>query len=274
MVAPMPRFEVGGNRLWYEETGSGDAPPAVLTHSLLLDSTMWGEQVPALAEDRRVINVDVHSHGRSDDPSTGWTLEGAAGDLLTLLDELDARPAHWVGLSMGGMLGMRAALQEEEALESLVLLDTSSRPEGRRYLHQAMAWSVRIGGRPVARRLTPYVAAQMFSPDYAHRPEAEHWKRMSLEMTPRELFHGCMAVFRRSDVTDDLRDVDLPALVAVGTEDRATPPPLSETLADALPRARLERIEGAGHLSAIEEPEVVTDLVRGFLEDVDAGKGP
>lgn len=267
----MPHAHVDGTRLWFEETGSGDAPPAVLTHSLLLDSSMWEAQVPALSEDRRVLNVDVHGHGRSDDPGR-WTLEEAASDLARLLEEEDAAPAHWVGLSMGGMIGMRLALQRPDLLESLVLLDTSARPEGRRVLHQAFAWAVRIGGRPVARALTPYVAGQMFSPGYAHRAEAIRWKRLPLEMAPRELFHACLAVFRRGDVTDELGEVDLPALVIVGTEDRATPPPLAGELAEALPRARLERVEGAGHLSAIEAPDEVTGLVTAFLDEVDAGK--
>lgn len=270
----MPHTRVEGVRIWVEETGPSDAPPVVLTHSLLMDSSMWEAQVPALARDFRVLNVDVHSHGRSSDPDVGWTLEGAAEDLAEVLEERDAAPAHWVGLSMGGMIGIRVALQTPEVLRSLVLLDTSARPEGRRYLHQALAWTVRLGGRRVARWLTPYVASQMFSPSFADRPEAERWKQLPLEMTPRELFHGCLAVFRRGDVTEELGDVDLPALVAVGTEDRATPPPLAEDLAEALPRARLERIEGAGHLSAVEKPDEVTRLVRGFLEEVEAGKGP
>lgn len=267
----MPHVFVDGTRLWVDEAGEGDGPPAVLTHSLLLDNSMWEAQVPALAGDRRVLNVDVHGHGRSDDPGR-WTLEEAADDVAELLEERDAAPAHWVGLSMGGMIGMRLALQRPELLESLVLLDTSARPEGRRVLHEALAWAVRLGGRPVARRLTPYVASQMFSPDYADSPESTRWKHLPLEMAPHELFHACLAVFRRGDVTDELGDVDLPSLVIVGTEDRATPPPLAEELAEALPRARLERVEGAGHLSPIEAPDEVAGLIRGFLDEVDAGK--
>lgn len=268
----MPHVKVEGGRLWVDEVGPADGPPVVLTHSLLMDREMWEEQVEALSADYRVLNIDVHGHGRSDDPGGPWSLEEAALDVAELLGELGARPAHWVGLSMGGMIGMRLALEDPGALRSLALLDTSAAAEERRWLHTALAWAVRLGGRPVARVITPYTASQMFSPGFADLPEAERWKRKPLEMTPRELFHACLAVFGRDDVTDALRDVDVPALVAVGTEDRATPPPLAEELAQALPRARLERVEGAGHLSPIESPDEVTDLVRGFLDEVDAGK--
>lgn len=259
----MPYVDVGTHRLWVEERGAG--PPVLFVHGLFLDGRVFEAQVEALSERYRTLAVDVRDHGRSDGPPQRWTLGRAAHEILTVVDELDHGPVHWVGLSMGGMIGFRAALAEPERIRSLALLDTSAGPEPRAWLHKAMARTAGAFGRPAMQVLMPYVVRQMFSPDGRDSPEADRWTERILTMDPAAVERASMAVFDRGSVVDRLPEIEIPSLVLVGEEDRATPRPHAETIADGLPDARLVEIPEAGHLSPIERPDAVTDALETFL---------
>lgn len=262
----MPRIDVGGHRLWYEEHGQG--PPVLLVHPLFFDHRIFQPTAKALAPDHRAINVDVRCHGRSDCPDHPFDLWQAADELVALVERLEATPVHWVGLSMGGMIGMRAALRHPGDIASLTLIDTSAGPEARALLHKSMAWTVRLGGRRATRLLMPYVNDQMFSESFQGTSEALVWQERLKDQAPRRLFRQAMAVFDRDDVLPALEDLDVPAMVVYGEEDRATPPVLSRRMAEAIEGARLANVPGAGHLSVVEQPDRVNDLIKTFLHNL------
>lgn len=259
----MPHVRVDDHRLWIREKGHG--PPVVFVHGLFFDGRIFEPMTDALAPRFRTLNVDVRDHGRSDRVPRRWSLEDAAREILTALTELDVGPVHWVGLSMGGMIGLRAALQAPERIRSLALLDTSAESEPRQLLHKAMAHVVRLGGAPAVRGLLPYAVGQMFSESFAGTPTAERWVDRIRTSDPEALYRACMAVFDRGSVVDRIGRLEQPALVLVGEEDRATPPEHGQRLVEALPDARLVRVPGAGHMTPLEAPDQVTDALERFL---------
>ena len=118
--------------LYCDDSGGGGAP-VLLAHAIGCDRRMWEDILPALRARHRGIAFDARGHGRSPLPKRPWSLEDMADDAARLLDRLGIGRAHWVGLSMGGMVGQAFALRHASRLGKLVLANTTSSygPEGR-----------------------------------------------------------------------------------------------------------------------------------------------
>ena len=121
------RIEANGNSVNYEISGRDDGPVVMLSHSLACSTVMWVPQLPALEADYRVVNYDTRGHGGSGAPAGAYSLDQLGDDAVALMDALGLDAVHWVGLSMGGMIGQNLALRRPERLRSLCLCDTSSR---------------------------------------------------------------------------------------------------------------------------------------------------
>ena len=111
----------------YVLEGPTGAPVITLSHSLATDLSMWDPQAKALATRFRVLRYDTRGHGGTDAPAGAYSLTQLADDARGLLKALGIARTHWVGLSMGGMIGQTLALSTPEILQSVSLCDTSSR---------------------------------------------------------------------------------------------------------------------------------------------------
>ncbi len=260
----MPYLERDSCRIGFEV--AGDGPAVVLLHSFLCSGDMWRGQVGPLAARHRVINVDLRGHGASGPVTRAFSLYDLVDDALAVLDSLGVDQAVWAGLSIGGMVSLRAALRAPHRSRALVLIDTDAGAEGlaKRLEYRALAALVRtFGAAPVL----PQIARLMFgTTTRRERPElvAEWVDRFSHADVPSALL-TLRALNERDDLLSRLAEIHQPALVLVGSEDRSLPPERSRRLAGALPRARLVEIQGAGHLSSLEQPQAVTDAMLGFL---------
>ena len=129
------------------EDSHGGGEPVVLAHAIGCDRRMWDDLAARLAESFRVIRFDARGHGRSPVTPRPYSLSGLADDARALLDCLAIEKAHWVGLSMGAMIGMAFAIEHPGRLGRLVLANTTSSygPEGRG-MWAARAKAVKDGG--------------------------------------------------------------------------------------------------------------------------------
>ena len=262
----MPYVSTCVGRLFVEDAGEG--PPVVLWHSLLCDGGMWHAQAVALRERHRVLVIDGPSHGRSEPRRTPFTLDQCADALVELLDAHAIDRAALVGLSWGGMTAMRVALRHPSRVRALGLFDTSANAETpanvRRY--RAMAEVVRRVG-PIA-PIEDRVRRIMVAPaTLREKPALVDEVVRRIRGWDREgLYHAVRAVVvDRRSIAAELPRIRVPTLVAIGEHDHATPRAFSERIAGSIPGARLEVIAGAGHLTAAEQPDAVTALLRGFL---------
>src|SRR6516162_3968379 len=99
-------LNLAGRRIYYDLTGAETAPTVCFTHSLASDSGMWAEQMPPLlAAGFRVLRVDMRGHGGSDSVADDYTMSQLASDVATVIDALGIRQVHYIGLSIGGMIG-------------------------------------------------------------------------------------------------------------------------------------------------------------------------
>jgi 3-oxoadipate enol-lactonase len=263
----MPVVSMNGISFAYDEHGDARRPTIVFTHSLVWDRDMFADVVADLAGAYHVINLDQHGHGGSGfRPS--FTLEDMAEDYAALLAVLGLDSVHWAGLSMGGMTGMRLARSHPDKVKSLILMDTSSRPElaERRETYFQLADAIRSGmASAIADAVLPY----FFAPStFANQPDliARYRAKLQSGRDTEGIYQAALAVFNRGDFTDELNKITVPALVIVGEHDIATPPDRSELLAARLPNARLVVIRDAGHMSATEQPALVAAEIRKFLD--------
>lgn len=255
---------VPGATLRVLDEGSG--PPVVLLHSLTFHSGIWDAQAAALADDHRVIRVDLRGHGgtRWPDPSE-LTLETMADDVLAVMDALDLPPALVGGLSLGGMVALRVALRAPARVRALALLSTSGEveePAVRDFYHQVNSAS---RGKPSDEATVALVMSLMFSEAFRKgRPDAvAPWRDLLMDPPdPEGVYFAGEAVFWRGDALAEARSLDLPAVVVLAEGDAAFPPGKGEALAEALPRARLVRLPDCGHMSSVERPDAVTAALR------------
>ena len=246
-------------------TDSGGRGEAVLlAHAIGFDRRMWDDLAAALAPRHRVIAIDARGHGKSPLPSRPWSLADMADDAARLLDRLGIARAHWVGLSMGGMVGQAFALAHAERLAKLVIANSTSSygSEGRGMWDERIR-NVSDGGLAAIRES---VAARYFSPAFraAHPDVVDRVMGRFLE-TPAQGYLGCCEAIRELDYLDALARIRAPTLVIAGDLDPGTPPAMSKAIADRVPGARLAVIPGASHLSAVEKPAQFAALVCDFL---------
>jgi len=267
----VPTIERRGISIHYTDTGRGPAggAPIVLGHSFLCSSEMWRQQLEPLAQVARVINVDFRGHGRSSHATVPYDLYDALEDVVAVLDRLSIERAVWAGLSMGGMIALRAALQVPARVAGLIALDSDAGAEGlaRRLRNRALGVTARLAGmRPVM----PAVLRQMFGPTtLATRRElvAEYREHFARVHVP-SVWHGLGAISGRDSVTAALARILVPTLVIVGEEDAALPPARSRVIAAGVRRSKLMVVPGAGHLACLEWPDVVTEAMCGFMREL------
>jgi len=222
-----------------------------------------------LSDEFLTVNIDTRGHGHSGlAPHENWTLEEMAEDFVPLLDSLKLENVHWVGLSMGGMLGLRLALAHPERVASLVLMDTSGQAEPPQMhgMYIQMANLVRAG--QIDKIMDNLLGLFFSSNTRKNRPElVAHWREKFLHIPIEGVYRAALAVFNRTDLSERLKEIGVPTLVVRGEEDMARLPAESDFLVQAIPNARLEVIPRAAHLSALEQPEVAAKLIRDFIKN-------
>jgi len=256
------RAQSNGIGIRYEIEGRG--PWLVMSHSLACDLTMWNAQTAVFRDHFKILRFDTRGHGGSDAPAGAYTLEQLADDLEALLGDLGVVACNFMGLSMGGMIGMTHALKHPGRFERLILCNTSSRvpPEA------APVWKGRIdtviaGGMEPT--VEPTLGRWFTSAFREHRPEVMASVGAMIRATPPAGFIGCCHAIPKIDLTDRLGAVRCPTLVIGGDHDVGTPVEMARAIQLAIPGAQLAVIPSASHLSNLEQPETFNHLVGRFL---------
>jgi 3-oxoadipate enol-lactonase len=249
------------------ERGPRDAPAVVLLHGFPLDGTMWDDQVEALAARYRVIVPDLRGHGRTAAPPGPYLMADHVADVRALLDRLGIERAALVGLSMGGYVTMNFLAAHPERAWAAALVDTRAEGDTEQNKQNRANQArdvVENGMGPFIEGAIPRMYAQR---TISERPQfVDRYRRIVERARPEAVAAALGGLAARSDVTEALRSVTCPVLVVVGSEDVLTPPSDARHIAEAAPNARLEIIEGAGHLANIEAPEQFNRILLDFLD--------
>jgi 3-oxoadipate enol-lactonase len=256
------KANIAGIEMHYEISGNG--PWLTLSHSLAANSAMWDAQMHALNQHFTVLRYDIRGHGQTQSTPGPYTLNQLSDDVNALLVHLGIQSTHWIGLSLGGMIGQTFAIQHPEMLSHSVIADSS----GRGAPNAASMWGERAK-LALSQGMSPLVEPTLqrwFTQDYREKnPEIMTQIGQMIANTPAEGYAGCCGAISGLDTLEKLRDLRTPCLVMVGDQDMGTPPAMSELIHQHWPASSYVVIKNAAHISNIEQAQAFTDAVMKFL---------
>jgi len=258
-------MKISANGIDINYTIEGEGPWVTMSHSLACNLHMWDEEAKRLSKRHKVLCYDTRGHGASSAPAGAYTLDLLADDLHALLQALGVQSTHFVGLSMGGMIGQTFALKYPGMFDSLALCDTTSRYPA----EAAPLWAERIkivesqGMEPM---VTPTLE-RWFTASYRKtRPEVVEKVAAMIRSTPAPGFVGCCHAIPKINLTGRLKEIRCPSVVIVGKDDPGTPVAMAEDIHQAMPGSKLVIIPSAAHLSNLEQPDAFNQALAEFLD--------
>jgi pimeloyl-ACP methyl ester carboxylesterase len=241
--------DVGEVSMWYAEEGSGE--PLVLLHGGLCTNETWAAQTPTFAQHFRVIAPERRGHGHTADVAGPLTYSAMATDVRSFLARVVDVPAHLVGFSDGGIVGLMIAIARPDLVSKLVTIGANYDTTG--VAPQAMEKFARMAPDD-AELATLRGLYEMHSPD-----GSAHWPivfNKFVEMVQRE----------PNISVEELARISVPTLVLVGDDDGLVSIEHTVALFRAIPQAELAVIPGASHAVLEEKPELLNHIVLDFLQ--------
>jgi pimeloyl-ACP methyl ester carboxylesterase len=229
---------------------------------------MFDDQVNFLKSNYRCVLFDFRGQGKSQVTTEGYELDNLTKDIHDLIISLNCNPCHFIGFSMGGMVAMRLAIRYPDLLKSLILIDTSSEPEpsGGRLRNIMMLWVAKnIGLKPLANK----VISMFFGPSFLIDPNRKDlrilWKNHFLSNDRTGLVRAVKGVLYRNEITSVLHKINVPTRILWGDKDSLTDKQKADIMLRNINNSVLDIIPRAGHMSPVEEPGMVNELILDFL---------
>jgi 3-oxoadipate enol-lactonase len=256
------RTNVPGAALAYRLDGRHDAPTVMFAHSLAADMSMWDENVSAFAGAYRVLRYDMRGHGLSSNPPAPYTAALLADDAVALLDALGIDRVHFVGLSLGGIVGQHLAARYPNRLNSLSLCNTTSQHSGHEWLDERMA-CVRAGGMSAVVEGT---IERWFTPAFIRKSPDKIVRVREMVLNTRvNGFVGCASAVRCMSHASILSQISVPTLILTGREDRTATVEAARTMQARVRNSELFVVPDAAHLPNMEQPNAFNAAVLDFL---------
>jgi len=257
---------VNGVDIAYRFDGPQDAPVLLVANSLMANGSMWDGNIAALAERYRVLRYDKRGHGGSGLSAGPYTIAQLADDAVGLLDVLGIQKVHFMGLSIGGMIGQQLGARYPERILSLSLCNTASEMPPRSLWEERfdIARTQGIAG------LVDGTIKRWFTAPFIERAPQEIEKvRQMILGTNVEGYIGCGSAVRDMAQSTMLLKIKAPTLVLSGRHDPACTVDQGTVLNRLIDGSRMVIIEDAAHLSNIEQPVQFNQAVREFMDSVD-----
>lgn len=260
----MPHITCNNAKLFYIDEGSGKET-IVFSHGLLFSQEMFRAQINHFKDRYRCIAYDHRGQGQSEVTATGYDMDNLYLDAIDLIEKLQLGPVHFVGLSMGGFVGMRLAARKPHLINKLVLMETSADEEVYKFKYNILNMIFKLAGSgPVVRKIMSILFGKTFLNDPSRKEELHYWRTQMLNLK-KSITRSVQGVIERQSTYDELVNIKVPTLVLVGDEDMATVPEKAERIHRQISGSVLKIIPGAGHSSTIEKPEEVNRYLSDFF---------
>ena len=253
-----------GAQIAVRVAGPADGPPTLLLHGWTNDRRVWGPVGKRLVEQgHRVVLYDQRGHGASTTGEDGLSIESLAGDLDAVVTQLDLRDAVVVGHSMGGMATQAFAVTHRQTLadrvSGLVLVSSAcDRVHGGGA--KGIVTDLPISDWALALSVTAPMLVRYTVGRQAHIGHLRAVRDLFVA-TPPKVRKGLRAAMMEMDLSEDLRHIDVPVTIVVGTHDQLLPQSRSRRIAELIPHAELRVLEDRGHMLPWEAMDELTDLI-------------
>ncbi|WP_454917971.1 alpha/beta fold hydrolase [Xanthobacter sediminis] len=244
---------INGIRLNYEIEGPEGAPVVTFAHALGNSLRLWDDVADALKDRYRVLRYDQRGHGLSEAKAGPYTFPELEDDARALLDALGIERTHWVGLSIGGMIGYGLAIRAPERLSSLVACDArpDAPPDYAAYFQSRIDKARTLGMESLAQ----LSVERWFTPETVAANPPVLDKIRSLVATTNPVGHeGCCEALKTLAYGPRLHLITVPTLILGGAEDKGAPPDKLAEAAAKIPGAAHVTLPAAGHITPIEAP--------------------
>ena len=257
----MPFALRGSRRIHYRVDGVGQQT-LLFANSLGQGLEMWAPQVSALEDKFRIIRFDHRGHGESDSDGEVATVEDLALDVLAVLNETQTERVHFVGLSLGGMIGQWLGVNYPQRLMSLTLCATAA------CLPPSEGWEQRAANALID-GMEPFVTisrGRWFTSQFCiTEPEIVDTALNGLRKTNVMGYAACCRAIRDFDLRGAVSSIKVPTLLIAGASDPSTPPQMLEELCNMIEEARIVILQDAAHLVSIEKANEVNGLIVEFI---------
>jgi len=267
-------MKVKANDISLHVHDAGSGTPIVFVHGFPLSHAMWHEQLSDLASDFRVIAPDLRGFGDSDVTAGIVLMDTFADDLAAILSQIGIDRTQKIvlcGLSMGGYIAWQFVRKYSDRLLGLIQCDTRALPDtpaGIASRRKLAATVLKHGTEPVAAMMLP----NLFSPvtNGTRQQVVELTRQCLLATSPEGIAAAALGMAARTDATGDLPAIRIPSLLIVGEHDPISTVEEMQSIASAMPNAKLAVIPAAGHLSPLENPVPVNRAIREFVAGLES----
>jgi 3-oxoadipate enol-lactonase len=254
------------------EHGNPENPSIIFVHAFPLCSRMWDSQVEALKNDYHVIVYDNRSFGYSEDDSGSLTIDTHADDLFSIIEELKITKPVICGLSMGGYIALRALERNSSIFKAVILSDTRSLADddAGKIKRFAQIKQIKHGGRKeyVEELLKNLISPKTLNGDADKQKIVDFIREIASWQKDSAIAGALLTMAARTDTTDSLVNVNMPALIIVGTDDKFTPESPSRLMNEKLKGSVLKIIPDAGHFANMENSETFNRQIVVFLKEL------
>jgi 3-oxoadipate enol-lactonase len=261
------KSKVNGIETNYEIHGKEGAPWLTFSHSLACSLRMWDGQIAAFKDRFRILAYDTRGHGASEAPPGPYTLDMLAEDLRQLFEELQIKRTHFVGLSMGGMIGQVLTLTDPGLFDRVVLADTghAQTPETRKQWQERIQIAESKGMQP----LVQPTIERWFTAAFRDQPVVKKIAKL-IGDTPVPGYVGCCHAISNLNTTARLKEIKRPVLAIAGEQDTAAAG--TRYIGENVPGAKLVMLQNAAHIANIEQEEAFNRALRDFLSSPASAK--
>ena len=246
--------------------GPENAPVVTLSHSLCCDLTAWDELADELKHEYRVLRYSLRGHGKSGSLPGPYTFRMLASDVAAIQDHYDIKTSHFVGLSIGGMIGQKFALMYPERMKSLVISSSLCElPEGAAALWPERIQEVQENG--IEAQVDSSMERWFLEGALTYRPDLDARVREMILSTSVDGYVGCSQAIAAIDLADQIPAIQASTLVIVGREDMGTPVACSELIHRQIEDSKMVILEGASHQAAMEKPDEFNAYIRVHLAE-------
>jgi pimeloyl-ACP methyl ester carboxylesterase len=266
----MAKIDINGVSIHYQIQGEG-SETIVFAHGLLWSGQIFERQIDLFQRRYRCISFDFRGQGQTAAPRSGYDIETLYADTTALIEALSAAPCHFVGVSMGGIVGLRIAIRKPEMIKSLALFATSADAESEEKIkrYRTLTFIAKwFGLRLIANKVMPVMFGKTFLNDPLRAELRRLWRQRLIANRRIGIARAVIGVVYRDPIYEQINKISAPTLVAIGDEDLAISREQANRVHSRIATSKLAMIPRAGHTPTVEEPAVVNALIEDLLHSV------